>query len=651
MLATLMVLAFVPSQYANAEGGAMPDQQPSTQIHVAPDGNDTWSGALPRSNAQRTDGPLATLQAAVEAARRLGAGKPRGLLLQAGNYFLEKPLDLGAEDAGLTIEAAAGTKVTLLGGRRLTGWQRDGDRLWSAALAEVGAGKWDFRMLVVNGRLCKRARLPKEGFFLSLNKWDVPWMSTTGGGWKRKPTPEELTTMQYKPEDLPADLDLRNAELTVYHMWDESVVGVRKRDETTQTLTFANPAGHPPGAFHVNKYVVWNVREGMTEPGQWYLDRTAGKVVYWPLPGEDLTKAEGIAPTMEWLIQLQGTKEKPVRNVTLRGLTLSVTNTPLKAGGFGAGGFAGALTIAHSQDCLVDGCEIVNVGGQGIKEWNSTGLRIERCHAHNTGACGIKCGGGDLVVSDCDIHNVGVTYPSAIALWGGGKEGKGCQFLHNAVHDCPYTAIACGGDNHLIEGNLMYHAMQELHDGAAIYLTFCKRITVRGNFVRDIVDTGGYGASAYYLDEQAEDCLVEGNLSLRVSRPSHNHMAKNNTVRNNVFVADGDLTLTFPKSSDYTLENNVIAAKGKIAFTNPAGIAAFRSNVLFSAKGDYTAEILDNYSKTGDEALKAGESNAFADPVLTEFEDGKVRFAPGSPAVKLGTKQLDVSGAGPRANG
>jgi acyl-CoA synthetase (AMP-forming)/AMP-acid ligase II len=33
----------------------------------------------------------------------------------------------------------------------------------------------------------------------------------------------------------------------------------------------------------------------MTEPGQWYLDRTAGKVVYWPVPGEEMSEAEVLA--------------------------------------------------------------------------------------------------------------------------------------------------------------------------------------------------------------------------------------------------------------------------------------------------------------------------------------------------------------------
>jgi len=70
-------------------------------------------------------------------------------------------------------------------------------------------------MLAVADRLCPRARLPREGTFTHLTEFKVPWMSTTGGGWKRKPTSEELTTMKYHPEDLGPRLDVRNAEVIV----------------------------------------------------------------------------------------------------------------------------------------------------------------------------------------------------------------------------------------------------------------------------------------------------------------------------------------------------------------------------------------------------------------------------------------------------
>ena len=498
--------------------------------------------------------------------------------------------------------------------------------------------------MIVNGRYCPRARLPEKGFFEHVSVFDVPWMSTTGGGWKRKPTDGELTTMKYKPADIGPWLDVRNAEITVYHMWDESLVGVSANDPNSHMLTFSTPSGHPPGAFGVKKYVVWNVREGLTQPGQWYLDRTRGKVVYRPLPGEEMSKARTIAPAVESIFTLKGTRENPVKDVTIRGLTLSATTTPLKAGGFGAERFDGAVTATFAADCTFAGLEIVNAGGQAIKVSGSN-LRVERCHTHHVGACGIRFHGDGMKIADNEIHDVGLTYPSAIALTGG---GKGCAISHNHVYRTPYSAVTCGGQENVIEGNRIHHAMQELHDGAGIYCFGGKGLVLRGNFIYDIVDTGGYGASAYYLDEQCEGCVVEKNLSINVVRPSHNHMATANTIRNNVFLSDGDMQITFPRCSAYTFEKNILRAKGKITFDNYEGIVTASDNVLYSSQGKIECNKLDQYSRTGGYALESDKTNPQADPKLTAYEQGQVRFAPDSPARELGIEPIDVSDAGPR---
>lgn len=433
----------------------------------------------------------------------------------------------------------------------------------------------------------------------------------------------------------------------VYHMWDESVVGLARNDQENNVLTFSNPCGHPPGAFGVKKYMVWNVREGMREPGLWYLDRTAGKVVYWPLPGQDMNAAKVLAPTVESILRIRGQANRPVQDITVRGLTLSVANAPLVAGGFGAGDFPGAVELAHVDKCQLIGLEIKNVAGQGVRAWNVKSLTIEGCHVHDTGACGLKFGGA-CVVRNNHVHHVGRIYLSAIAVWGDGRNGQVCRIEHNTIHDTPYTAIACGGDDHRIESNRISRAMQVLHDGAGIYITFCKRVVLRGNFIHDIVDTGGYGASAYYLDEQAEDCLVEGNLSVRVARPSLNHMARKNTLRGNVFVCDGDASLSFPRSSDYCLEQNAVVAKGAIRITNPEAIVQARDNVLFSRAGKTEGIKLDDYREAGTQAVVAGPGWLLADPVLVQYEGGRVEFAPGGPAAKFRLPMIDVSGAGCR---
>jgi len=613
-------------------------------FYVAPNGNDVWSGRLARPDASGRDGPFATLHAACRAARQVGTLRQRNIVVREGDYFLGEPVLLTHEDNGLTIEAAGGERICLYGGREVSLWEPDGDGLYAAAVAGVKEGTWDFRALIVNGRYCSRARLPETGFLEHASVFDVPWMSTTGGGWKRKPTEAELTTMQYKPEDLGPWLDVRNAEITVYHMWDESLIGLAANDPDSHTLTFSTPSGHPPGAFGVKKYVVWNVREGMTRPGRWYLDRTRGKVVYRPLPGEAMSEARVIAPAVESIITLKGTRDHPVKDIAIRNLMLSATTTPLRAGGFGAGRFDGAITATNAENCTFAGLEILNVGGQAIKVSGSN-LLVGQCHTHHVGACGIRFNGDGIRIADNEVHDVGLTYPSAIALTGGGKD---CCVTHNHVYRTPYSAVTCGGQGNILEGNRIHHAMQELHDGAGIYCFGGKGLVLRGNFIYDIVDTGGYGASAYYLDEQCEGCTVEKNLSINVARPSHNHMAKNNTIRNNVFVSDGDMQITFPRSSGYTFEENVLYAGGRITFDNYEGITTAAANILFSGEGKVECRKLDQYSRIGSYALEPNRTNAQTDPLLTAYRLGKIEFAPDSPSRELGIEPIDVSDAGPR---
>ena len=248
----------------------------------------------------------------------------------AGEYF-DTGVTLTEPDSDLTIESADDGQATLVGGVVLSGWAKDGDRFWSAPLP---AGRtWNVRMLQVNGRFCPRARYPEKGRLTHLSKFDGGWQGTYGGRWRHKPTHEQLTTMKYKKGDLPADLDINNAEVTVFHSWDETITRITKDDKDTGTLTFDPPLGYPPGAFGSKTYCLWNIKQGMTKPGQWYFDRTASRIVYWPLPGEDMAKAKVLVPTQQVVVRLRGAK-----NVTLRGFSVAVTTVRFVAGDFAATG-------------------------------------------------------------------------------------------------------------------------------------------------------------------------------------------------------------------------------------------------------------------------------------------------------------------------
>jgi hypothetical protein len=539
------------------------------EFYVSPRGDDR--------HAATKDQPAATLAGARDAARGAGLG-PHRIVVFPGDYFLEKTLELDARDSGLTLEPSLTNSVVLYGGKTVTGWQRDGESFWCAELPGVKERTWDFRALIVNGRLAERACFPGTNTFDNLGTWSLPLLPAVAGHWERKPTREELTTMPYDPKDLPATLDVKNAEVRMYHMWAESLVGVASNDTQRNSLILSSEPAWPPGALNRRKYVVYNTREGMTRPGQWYLDRTAGRLVYWPLPVENMATCKIVAPVLERVIRIAGTPQKQVEKVTVRGLMFQCTTAPLKPASFGAGAFDGAVSMAHARQCTLEGIEICNVGGLGLRAENLTECRIDGCRVHHIGACGVSINGSNTLIARNHIHHLGVYYPSAAAAMLGGSR---LHIYRNEIHDAPYSGIIGSGKDHLIEENLIYRVMRELHDGAAIYgnLNNC---VIRGNVVRDVVEVGkGFGASAYYLDEGARDCIIERNVAQGVPMPTHNHITRNTTVRDNVFIADKDMTVSFARSVGCTFERNTLYVPGKLTVNQPNGIKSWKDNVIF----------------------------------------------------------------------
>jgi hypothetical protein len=104
--------------------------------------------------------------------------------------------------------------------------------------------------------------------------------------------------------------------------------------------------GHPLGAFKVNDYVVWNTVRGMTTAGQWYLDKSAGKLYYWPLPNEDMGTIDVIAPVLE---RCDPNREH-AKHTTERS-PYPAANTPLIVGDFGAKMFPGAISLENASHC------------------------------------------------------------------------------------------------------------------------------------------------------------------------------------------------------------------------------------------------------------------------------------------------------------
>jgi hypothetical protein len=172
-----------------------------------------------------------------------------------------------------------------------------------------------------------------------------------------------------------------------------------------------------------------------------------------------------------------------------------------------------------------------------------------------------------------------------------------------------------------------------------------KDCILRGNVARDIIDRGGYGASSYYLDERSTGCVVERNLSVRVDRPLHHHMAVDNFVRDNVFIVEGDARLTFPLSSGIVLERNVLFASGGIRIENVDGVRSWSGNLFHSGTGRMERVHTEGYSTRSIHAGPPGDTRV-GDPCFEDWRAGDYRYRAGSVALEMGLKPIDLRMAG-----
>lgn len=632
--------------------------------YVSPKGNDSNDGSKAK--------PFLSIQKGIDfVSDKKIAEKDRIVYLEDGFYYPSKTIYNNANSRGLVLTAAENARPVICGGKLVSDWK------WEGKFLTASAQGVDFRFLAVNGVPAERTRLPEAGKYEHQSIFKTPWMSSSLGGWKVKPTQKELTTMIYQGKDLDAISDLENTEITLYHMWDETLLRVAQNDRKTKTITFSSQSAHPAGAFGVKTYVVWNSRHGMKRPGQWYLDRKADKIYYWPLAGQNEKNITAVIPVLNTLLYLNKTE-----NIRIEKIGFTAAATPLIQGSFGASAFPGALAISQCKKVILDGISVSNVTGQGIKASGSE-IKIINSHIRQTGAKGISIYGQNIRVENNKVHDIGLVYPSAIAVSCGsgparkdqraidekpefGTSDSKAQFViaHNEVYNAPYSGITCGGGYHvLIASNRIHDVMQKLADGAALYVGGGKYYTYRGNFVYDINSAKGYGSSAYYFDEQIDYSTIEGNLSINVGWPVHCHMVHNSIVKNNVFILDKpeDGILSFARNTDMELRNNVfVAGQGIQVRANgfdptvtdmdkrKPGLVKIENN-LFKTNGKIVySQNWPGFKKsiTIDTENQVSGINLGDPQIISDPRSGKIVFKNPKALEKFNIKPLDVSGAG-----
>lgn len=521
-------------------------------FYVATDGSD----ANPGSKAA----PFVTLEAARDAVRKAtgNSDKPITVWLRGGDYARNRALELSQADSGTTDapivwRSFPGERVRLLGGLilpnplpvkdpavlgRLDKSARD--KVVEYDLAQLGIS--DFGELksrgfgrptqvahsefFYNGHPMTLARWPNEGEFTHI----AGYPDASGKGDDHGGKIGELSRgFNYEGDRPNRWADTKDIWVHGYwaYDWANSYEHVAQLDTTKQLIKTSPPYGQY-GFRKGQRFYFLNVLEELDQPGEWFLDRKAKKLYFWP------PESSGKSGQDEAILSVSAEpffKLKDVSHVTIRGLVLEATR-------------ANGIEIRGGENDLVAGCLICNIGDNGVVIDGGKNHGVQSCDVFDTGDGGVTMSGGDRqtlapgghFVENCHFQRQGrwsKCYVPAIHI-----QGVGLRASHNLIHDHPHCAILFWDNDHLIEYNNIHHIALETGDVGAIYTG--RDYTFRGNRIRYnfIHETGGVGMGSMgvYMDDCVSGTEVYGNIFYKVHWAMFIGGGRDHHVVNNLFV-------------------------------------------------------------------------------------------------------------------
>ena len=650
-------------------------------IHVAPTGDDTGDGSLAK--------PLGSLIGARDAVRRLravGKAGPVRVVVADGIYRFTEPLVLMPEDGGtakapVRYEAAPGAKPVFSGGRTITGFKPVGEGVWAAEVPEVAAGKWYFEQLFVDGKRAVRAREPNH-FWYYLQKVEEEVLSAERSADGRRAR-EARQTVKLHPDDtailraLKPD-ELKDVNLVVYHNWDNTRRFIDSFDAATSTLVTTGGGMKPWNPWKRNShYIIENCKAACDAPGEWFLGRD-GVLIYRPLPGQDMAKAEVVAPVSERFILIEGSAAKPVAHITFSGLAFRHGQWLTPERGFEPHQAAAPIEAAVQADgashVTFERCEFGHLGIYAI--WFRKGCSdntVRQCYIHDFGAGGVRIGEANAVMDEKEptqrntidnniIRNGGSIFPCAVGVWIGSSSDN--TITHNDISDLFYSGISVGwrwGYNastckrNTIRFNHVHHLGKGLlSDMGGIYTLGPSEGTVVANNVFHDVSSYSYGGWGMYTDQGSTGITFEDNLVYNTKDGGfHQHWGRENTVRNNILAFSdegqlavskpdpgGHIAVTFDRNIVYFDQGTLLGYKG----WNTGAKVDLMNNIYWRAGG----QNFDFAGKSWDEwrAMGRDDGSVIADPKFVDPAKRDFRFASDEVIKQTGFQPFDYSQAG-----
>ncbi|MGJ1267621.1 PDZ domain-containing protein [Sphingobacterium spiritivorum] len=334
-------------------GAETTDAQSATvkKIYVAKSGRD--------SNPGTSGKPYASPGAALQAVSNLKKGGYKGaieVVINAGVYYLDKPLFLGSKESGsqhapLTIQSAKGQQVIFSGATPLNlKWKPGKNGIWTAQVPEGIR----FQSLYADGKQLIRARYPNyDPSILPFNGYAADAIS-----------PERVKNWK-NPE---------RAYVHALHIgrWGGFHYMVTGKDANGNLQLEGGLQNNRPSKMHETYRYVENVFEELDVTNEWYLDEKTSTLYYMAPKGTNPAKQKLEAPVLENIITISGSKIQPVHDIEVKGIkfvhtapTFMKTVEPLLRSDWTIYR-QGAVLINYAERCQLSGSDFYDLGGNAI---------------------------------------------------------------------------------------------------------------------------------------------------------------------------------------------------------------------------------------------------------------------------------------------
>ena len=656
---------------------------------VSVNGDDEAEGTLEK--------PLKTLQGAKEKVKALNVSEDVHITVwfREGTYTIVDTVSFDeADKSNVLYRSYPNEEVVFSGSKEIKGnWKETKINGVKAFVTPVPISSEDdyFRSLFKDGTRLSRSNYPKEDFFKVKDpKTDEAVIPETDPDYFTHSLVFYANTSDILNFSNPQDVDVR-----LMHFWCDELLPVHSVNTESGRIETRKPTSM---TIRVDdNYIFENVKEALSMPGEWYLDRGEQKLYYIPQEGDTIDNTVLYAGVTEQLISINNAK-----NISFQGINFENTdwdhvgtenshsgkvfdeNHPLyKNIDYGAihpqAAFEvpAAILIDTSESINFTNCTFENISYTAIKfEKASKDCGITSCLFNEIGANAIFINGEFVVpattqnidVTDCHISKYGRIFNNAIGILL--THAIDCDLTHNEIHDGWYTGISVGWNwgytdnptnNINISNNLIYNIGNGwLSDMGAIYTLGIQPDTVISeNIIYNVgCDEGryGYGGWGIYLDEGSSEILVEKNLVYDCSSQTfHQHYGKDNMIRNNIFAFGGEGQFRITRNEEHNslyLYNNILVGDDTPMYKDTHSLDWFKDdNNLYWDYNTFgktvysggSANIFDSENILGMYGRGYYNNAVLADPLFKDAENRDFTLAENSPAFDAGFERWEYN--------